>query len=145
MNKIFRIIPVLLLSGCATTVPTKQVTLSTGSGDIRIGQLVYDGPYSGALTFPGDEFHESFTGRFTVVDRTAIKKSSSDIVVPSNNPVPAMGSSATTETKGIDATGYWYGQGSKGTTIKCTLEMGIQGHGFGSCSGSNGLTYEIAL
>lgn len=134
-----------IVSGCATAIPSKPVTLVSENGEFFNGTLTYDGPYSGNITVPGDKSRESFTGRFTVVDRTAIKRSSTDVVLPSNNSAPGLGSSSTTETNGIDAEGYWFGKGDQGTSIKCTLSIGVQGHGAGGCSASNGRSYEITL
>jgi hypothetical protein len=144
MNKYVMTLCLIVISGCATTIPSKPVTLASEGGEFFNGTLDYDGPYSGVITV-SDSSGESFAGRFTVVDRTAIKRSSTDLVMPSNNAIPGLGSSSTTETKGIDAEGFWFGKGSKGTSIKCTLLMGINGHGSGKCKSSNGDDYSITL
>jgi hypothetical protein len=127
--------------GC---IPAKTVTLIAPDGPQYIGRLDYSDGLSGVLSMKNGPLGESFTGRYTVVDRTAVARSQGMLVVP-GNPVPAVGASGGTSSGAVDASGYWYAVGDKGSTMQCTLVVGRQGHGQGICKHSNGRVYQIVM
>lgn len=134
----------ILLVSCATAIPDKQVTLVNSNGEFHQGKLTYDGPYSGNLVFESGPEGESFSGRYTVIDKTSVKKSSGDLIVPNGGPIPAIGSTASSESGEIKADGYYFAK-SKTGSLKCEIVVGAQGHGKGRCTHSDGSTYDIIL
>ncbi len=145
MNKVFIFCGALAISACASLPSNRPVTLVAADGEVRTGALNYDTPYTGVLLFKGQQDQESFSGRYTVVDKTAVKRSSGTIVVPSSTSVPGIGTASSTENKEIQAEGFWAAKGDKGTSIRCTLKIGLQGHGNGTCTTNTGESYEITL
>lgn len=133
-----------MLSACGG-IPSKTVTLVEDAGAQFQGKLVYEDPYSGILSITNGPEGESFTGRFTVVDRSAVSRSQGSVVVPTGTIVPGVGAASSLSSGAIDASGYWYATGSKGGTMKCNINVGLQGHGQGVCSHSNGHQYQIVL
>lgn len=136
------------LVGCTSVPPiqSKSVVLAPASGKSFEGRLEYSGPYSGTIALPQGPDGEAFTGRFIVVDRTAKQASTASISVP--NPggiIPATGVGVSSSAGRIDASGFWYATGDKGSTIQCELAMGIGGHGQGTCQHSNGQKYQLAM
>ncbi len=136
------IISVLLLSGC---IAAKKVSLIRPDGQIYSGTLSYDGPYSGNIVIKNGPNNESFSGTFVVVDKTAVKRNQGSLIVPQGNTIPAFGSTSGTSSGNVDASGYWYATGNNGSHMKCTLIIGIGGHGHGTCKHDNGAFYEIML
>lgn len=134
-----------LIVGCAALIPPKVVTLVENGGHQFIGKLTYDGPFSGELVVENGPNNERFSGRFTVIDRTSTQKTQGTIVVPQNNQLPGVGSVASTSSGQIQADGYWFASGSRGTNMQCELKIGIGGHGYGVCKHSNGAEYKILL
>lgn len=132
------------LSGCAA-IPSKTVTLVGEEGNHFVGILNYDGPYSGVLTVENGPNGELFSGRFTVIDRTAVQKYQSSIVIPQGNQVPAIGAAGGSSSGNVDASGFWYAIGDKGSKMDCELIIGLGGHGYGVCKHSNGVKYKIVL
>jgi len=145
VNLLFLACFFLLVSGCVTQYVAKVVTIIGDDGNQYVGQLIYEGPYSGALTVENGPNGERFTGRFVVVDRTATQTSQGALVVPQNNQMPAIGSSTSTTSGDLNATGYWYASGNKGSKMDCILEIGRLGHGYGVCKHCNGVQYKILL
>lgn len=133
----------LLITGCA--IASKTVTLIGNDKEQYIGRVDYDGPYSGILNIEVGPNGEKFTGRFVVVDRTTTSRMQGALVVPQGNQLPAVGSVGSTSSGGIDASGFWYASGDKGSTMECVLQIGIGGHGHGTCKHSNGREYRILL
>ena len=131
----------LLIVGCATTKP---VTLIGNDKKQYIGRIDYnrDG-LSGILTIEVGPNGEKYTGPFVVVDRTAISRAQGVLIAPQGNQFPAFGSMGSTSSGGLDASGFWYGSGDKGSTMECVLQIGIGGYGHGTCKHSNGLEYRI--
>ena len=132
----------VLLSAC---IPSKVVTLVGNEGDQFVGSLNYDGPYSGTLTIEKGPGSERFTGRFIVVDRTAVQEHQGTLVVPQDNQLPAIGTVGGASSGKVDATGFWYAVGDKGSKMECELQIGLGGHGYGICKHSNGMEYKIVL
>jgi hypothetical protein len=121
------------------------LAISGDDGQLINGTLVYDDPYSGILTVQEGPGGESFSGRFTVVDKTSTKRSSGNLVVPSGNVIPAMGATNSSESGVVTAEGYWFARGSQGSSMKCELKVGRRGHGKGICNHSGGEVYDIVL
>lgn len=136
---------VFLSAAVAACIPAKVVTLIGPDGPQYVGRLDYsrDG-LSGVLSVKSGPLGESFTGRYTVVDRTAVGSSRGTLVVP-GNPIPAVGISGSTSSGNVDASGYWYAVGDKGSTMQCNVAVGRQGHGQGTCKHSNGNEYQIVM
>lgn len=132
-----------LFSACATFISNKAVTLINPEGGQYTGVIKYKDGYSGILTIAQGPNGESFSGNFVVVDQTSITKKRGSIVVPQNNQMPAIGGVNQSSSGEINANGYWYGIGSKGTKIEGTMTIGIGGHGHGICKDSNGNSYKI--
>jgi len=88
---------------------------------------------------------EAFTGRFVVVDKTSTQTSQGTLVVPQTTVMPALGVANSSSSGNVDAQGFWYGTGNKGSLLNCILQMGRGGHGRGNCKHSQGLEYEILL
>ena len=136
----------LLITGCATGFRKDiPVTLIGNDKELYIGRLDYDNFYSGILTIEVGSNRETFTGRFVVVDRTARSSTQGALVVPQGNQLPVIGSVGSTSSGGIDASGFWYGSGDKGSTMECVLQIGSYGRGHGTCKHSNGREYKILL
>ena len=133
----------ITLVGCA--LPSKVVTLVGKEGNQFVGNLDYDGPYSGILTVEKGPNDEKFSGRFTVVDRTSVQRHQGSIVVPQGNQLPAIGVAGGSSSGEVDATGFWYAIGDKGSRMDCELIVGRGGHGYGVCKHSNGIEYKIVL
>lgn len=139
----------LLITGCA--IASQTVTLIGNDKDQYIGRLDYDGPYcisacySGILNIEIGPNGEKFTGRFVIVDRTATSRMQGALVVPQGNQLPAVGSVGSTSSGSIDASGFWYASGDKGSTMECVLQIGRGNHGHGTCKHSNGREYQILL
>lgn len=135
------------LAGCVTvSIPSKSVLLVPESGKPYEGRLDYSGPYAGTISVLAGPDGESFTGRFIVVDRTSKQASMASVTVP--NPVaaaPATGIGVSSSAGPVDATGFWYAAGDKGSTMQCELAMGMGGHGQGTCKHSGGKAYQLAL
>lgn len=132
------------LAGCGT-IPSKVVTLVEHGNKPYIGKLDYDGSLSGALTVENGPDGEMFTGRFVVIDKTSTQTSQGTLVVPQTAVMPALGIANSTSSGQIDAHGFWYGVGSKGSLLNCILQVGKNGHGHGNCKHSKGIEYEILL
>jgi hypothetical protein len=132
-----------LLVSCAV-IPSKVVTLVSNAGDQFAGKLEYSDGLSGTLVVTEGPDNESFAGPYSVVDRTAVHNSQGTVVVQKSN-MPTVGAASTSSSSQINATGYWYGRGNRGSTMNCTLEIGRQGHGHGICQHSNGQQYQIVL
>lgn len=139
---------VLLSVSClflASCIPPKPVTLIGENGEQFIGQVTYDGPFTGTLTIESGPMGEQFFGRFVVVDRTATQRSQGTVVVPQGTSLPAMGAATNVSSGGVDASGFWYAVGNKGSRMECTLSIGRGGHGHGVCKHVNGESYRILL
>lgn len=100
----------LLMAGCITP---KVVTLVAETGQQFTGRVSYDGPFSGTLTVEEGPNSERFSGRFVVVDRTAVQQGQGTLVVPQNPSEPAVGVSTTASAGSVDASGFWYAVGSR--------------------------------
>ena len=124
-------------------IQDKDVTLITSEGAQYSGAIKYKDGYSGVLTIPNGPNNESFSGNFVVVDQTSIHKKQGSIVVSQNNQMPAVGGITQSSSGEVNATGYWYGVGNKGTKIEGTMTIGVGGHGFGICKDSDGNSYKI--
>jgi hypothetical protein len=135
---------VISMTGCAT-IPPKVVTFVAPGKTPFVGKLEYDGSYSGTLSLQNGPDDEAFTGRFVVVDKTATQTSQGTLVVPQPTVMPALGVANSSSSGNIDAQGFWFGTGNKGSLLNCILQMGRGGHGRGNCKHSNGLDYEILL
>jgi len=146
-NTILSILVMLTTSlvACSTILPSKMVTLVGKEGDQFVGNVNYDGPYSGTLTIENGPNDEHFSGRFTVIDRTAIQKHQGTLVVPQGNQFPAVGTAGDVSSSNIDATGFWYAVGGKGSKMECELTVGLGGHAHGICKHNNGREYKIIL
>ncbi|MCG7972054.1 MAG: hypothetical protein JBO36_15500 [Candidatus Thiodiazotropha taylori] len=131
----------ILIAGC---VPAKKVSLIRHDGKIFVGTLNYDGPYSGSVTIENGPNNEKFKGRYVVVDKTATKKSQGTLVNQGPSSVTIGASSGNSSSK-VDASGYWYATGSRGSHMKCILTIGVGGHGHGVCDHENGEVYDIML
>jgi hypothetical protein len=127
-----------MVSSCAS-IPSKVVTLIAPDGPKYVGRLDYSDGLSGVLTVEDGPNGESFSGEY-VVDRTTVNQSQGKLVIPGNT-VPAIGASA----GNVDASGFWYAMGDKDSIMLCTLAVGRQGHGYGTCKHSNGKEYKIVL
>lgn len=132
----------LLLASC---IPPKPVTLIGETGEQFIGHVSYDGPFSGTLTIDNGPSGEQFSGRFVVIDRTATQQSQGTVVVPQGTSLPAVGTATNVSSGGIDASGFWYAVGNKGSRMECNLSIGRGGHGHGICKHANGKSYRILL
>jgi hypothetical protein len=146
MQKILFILALSLLylfSACAALIPEKSVTLINLAGEQYTGVIKYSDGYSGVLTIAQGPNGESFSGNFVVVDQTSINKKQGSIVVPQNNQLPAIGGINQASSGEINANGYWYGIGNKGTKIEGAMTIGIGGHGHGICKDNNGNSYKI--
>ena len=132
----------LLLASC---IPPRSVTLVGEAGEQFIGQLSYDDPFSGTLTIESGPGGEQFSGRFVVVDRTATQQSQGAFVAPQRTSPPAIGAATNVATEAVDASGFWYAVGNKGSRMDCTLSIGRGGHGHGVCKHANGKSYRILL
>jgi hypothetical protein len=121
------------------------VTLLGNDGGQFVGELNYDGPYSGTLTVEHGPNGERFTGRFVVVDRTSTQTTQGALVVPQGGQIPTVGTVGSASSGHIDASGFWYAVGDKGSKMDCTLEIGRGGHGHGTCKHINGAEYRIVL
>ena len=142
-SAVFLLIYLFSIIGCAS-IPSKVVTLSDQAGFLFEGTLEYDGPYSGIITVQNGPKSESFTGRFIVVDTTSRSQQSGIIAVPTNQ-MPAVGSTTKTSSGEVQASGYWYPKGNKGSTMQCELVIGKNGHGKGACKHNDGNFYNIIL
>jgi hypothetical protein len=114
-------------------------------GNQFLGQLIYDGPYSGILTVNNGPAGEYFSGRFTVVDQTAVQRAQGSVVVPHGNQLPAVGTVGSSASGNVNASGYWYSVGENGTKMECVLNIGLGGHGHGNCKDNNDTEYKILL
>ncbi len=94
----------LLLVSCAV-IPSKVVTLVSTAGDQFLGNLKYSDGLSGTLTVMEGPNSESFSGPYSVVDRTAVQNSQGTIVVPKSN-MPTVGAASAFSSSQINATGY---------------------------------------
>tara|TARA_R100000656_G_C3882815_1_gene114827 strand:- start:23 stop:463 length:441 start_codon:yes stop_codon:yes gene_type:complete len=142
--KILIIALTIFAVGCATAIPNRTVTLLGSGGELYQGVLAYDGPYSGTLTFNEGPQGESFSGRYIVVDKTSMKRSSGDLIAPSNGTIPVIGTASSSESGEVSAEGVYIAK-SKSGHIKCEISVGAQGHGKGTCAHSSGSTYDIIL
>lgn len=145
MKKSFLIVFVLslFLLSCAAMIQDKEVSLIQSNGIQYTGVIKYSDGYSGTLSIVKGPNGESFTGKFVVVDQTSTKTKKGSIIVPQNNQIPAVGGITESSSGDINAIGYWYGTGNKGTKIEGTMRIGIGGHGHGTCRDSNGNIYKI--
>lgn len=132
----------LFLLSCAI-YQSKDVTLIQSNGIQYTGVIKYSDGYSGTLSIVEGPGGESFSGKFVVVDQTSTNIKKGSIIVPQSNQIPAVGGIAESSSGEINATGYWYGTGNKGTKIEGTMRIGIGGHGHGTCKDSKGNIYKI--
>ena len=140
-----RTFALVFLSATVTAcIPAKVVTLIGADGPHYVGRLDYSDGFSGVLSIEKGPLGENFTGRYTVIDRTAVGNSQGTLVIP-GNPIPAIGVSGSSSSSNVDASGYWYAVGDKGSTMQCNLAVGRQGHGQGTCKHSNGNVYQIVM
>jgi len=135
---------VVCLNGCIMP-PSKVVTLVDHGKPPFIGNLNYDSSYSGVLNMEDGPEGETFTGRFAVVDKTSTQESQRTLIVQQSTTSPLSGTTNSNSFEGIEALGYWYGTGSKGSLLNCVLQVGRGGHGRGSCKHSKGFEYEILM
>ena len=135
---------VFLSVAVTACIPAKVVTLIGPDGPQYLGRLDYSDGLSGVLSIQNGPLGENFTGRYIVIDRTAVGQSQGTLVIPSNS-VPAIGTSGSSSSGNVDASGYWYALGDKGSTMQCDLAVGRQGHGRGTCKHSNGNIYQIIM
>jgi hypothetical protein len=142
--KIRSLILVLLSVTITACIPAKVVTLIGPDGPQYFGSLEYSDGLSGVLTVQNGPLGESFTGRYTVIDRTAVGQSQGTLVMPGNS-TPTIGATGSSSSGNVDASGYWYAVGDKGSTMQCDLVVGRQGHGRGTCKHSNGNVYQIVM
>jgi hypothetical protein len=134
----------LFFLSCASfIIPEKDVILINLDGTQYIGIIKYNDNYSGNLTIFKGPNGESLSGKFVVVDQTSINRKQGSIVIPQNNQIPTVGGITQSSSGEINATGYWYGIGDKGTKIEGTMTIGVGGHGSGSCKDSKGNLYKI--
>ncbi len=132
----------IMITGCASQPLSRTVTMIGKNKEFYVGRI--DGTASGfILNMQNGPNGEKFTGTYVVVDRTAYSRSQGGIMVPVGNQFPAVGSASSSSSSRIDAHGYWYSKGDKGSTMKCVLQAGIEFHGQGTCQHSNGSEYEI--
>jgi hypothetical protein len=133
----------LLITGCVGAVNTlRTVTLVGNDKELYIGRLDCNGE-GGILSVEVGPNGEKFTGPFVIVDRTAYSRTQGRAIVPQGSLFPAVGSVGSTSSGNVDASGFWYGSGDKGSTMECVLQMGLSVHGHGACKHSNGLEYKI--
>ncbi len=130
--------------GCVTYAQ-KIVTLVENNGKQFKVIINYDGPYTGELVVEEGPDNERFVGRFTVVDRTSTQVTRGNIVVPKSNQLPSLGSVESSSGGKVEAEGFWFGTGNKGSTMQCHLTIGRGGHGYGDCKHSNGSEFKIYL
>jgi hypothetical protein len=135
------LIMALFLSGCVF----KSVTLIGSEGIQYTGKIRYKDGYSGIPTIPQGPGGESFSGNYVVVDQTSINRIQGSMVVPQNNQMPAVGGISQVSSGQVNANGYWYGIGGKGTKIEGTMTIGLGGHGHGTCKDGNGKSYQIVF
>ena len=137
----------LLIVGCALGRPlpsSKTVTLIGNDKEHYTGRIDYPTyEYNGILTIEVGPNGEKYTGPYVIVDRTATSSTQGKIIIPAWNQLPAVGSMGSTSSGIINASGFWYATGDKGSTMECVLEAGMGGHGHGTCKNSNGREYKI--
>ena len=136
----------LFVIGCASTLPSKNVTLIENGKAHYIGRIDYPSfdAHSGTLTIDFGPNGEKFTGPFVIVNRTAVSTTQGGAVVPLGNQLPAVGSVRSESSGRLDATGFWYAKGDKRSSMKCELQIGLfLAHGQGICKHNNGNQHEI--
>ena len=136
---ILLLITLALLGGCALK---REVSL-VGHNQAYRGMIRYDSGYSGILTIKQGPGGESFSGIYSVVDHTPVARSAGQIIVPQMGQIPAFGQTGASATGHVEATGYWHGVGSQGSTLNGEIDVGSGGHGHGVCQHSNGTEYQI--
>jgi hypothetical protein len=144
LAKIAKPVFVTLSVTLASCIPAKIVTLISAEGNQYLGKIDYSDAFSGVLSIEHGPLGESFLGRYTAIDKTAVGQANGTMVVPSNR-MPAVGVSNATSSGSIDATGYWYAIGNRGSTMQCHLDLGRLGHGQGTCRHSDGHVYQIIM
>ncbi len=150
-KKYFFIIFLLFICNCGTV--SQKLTM-WGANDVYNGKIIcgFQGailnPSSGTITIEKGPDGETFSGPYTIMDRTPRAGSQSSAFVPMQGNIPAIGQSQSQVFGKADATAVWVGQGNRGSRLEGEIPVsidknGVFYHGQGSVRHNDGRLFKI--